>query len=65
MSVHSNNHPVRVHTNTPPGEGNIPVFNIDSDNVVRWNSTENYLLTREGIKRHSRKLPNAELLKPT
>ena len=65
MSVHSNNHPVRAHTDTPPREGNIPVYNIDSDNVVRWNSTENYLLTREGIKLHSGKLPKAELTKPT
>ena len=53
------------HTDTPPGEGNIPVYNRESDKVVRWNSTENYLLTREGIKLHSRKLPKAELLKPT
>ena len=59
------NHPVRAHTDTPPGEGNIPVYNRESDKVVRWNSTENYLFTRKIIKLHSGKLPKAELSKPT
>ena len=52
-------------TDTPPREGNIPVYNRESDNVVRWDSTENYLFTRKIIKLHSRKLPKAELSKPT
>ena len=67
MSVHSNNHPVRVQSTPTPLQGRGISRCLIEIRIRLYGRPlpKSPLSTREGIKLHSRKLPKAELLKPT
>ena len=51
------------HTDTPPGEENIPLYNIESDKVVWWNLTQISLINTERNKTTLSKIRKADLSK--